>query len=48
MQVEKKIDEIILVTATNYVYLYQHCACKRSLHRDAKLSFGAFRVERRW
>ena len=42
MQVEN-IDQIISVTATNY--LNQHCACKRSLRTDTKLSFRAFRVE---
>ena len=42
----KKIGEIISVTATNYQY--QHCACKRLLRTDAKLSFRAFRVERQW
>ena len=46
MQVEK-IDEAISVTATDY--LCQHCACKRSLRTEMKLSFRAFRVERqRW
>ena len=56
----KKIDEIISVTATNF--LYQHSACKRSLSTDKlgtdtlltdslrteRLSFRAFQVERRW
>ena len=43
MQVEKNIDETISVTAT--VYLYQHCACKRSLRTGTKLLFCAFRAE---
>ena len=34
------------MTATNYIYLYQHCACKRSLRIDTKLSLRTFRVER--
>ena len=42
----KKIDEIISVTTTDY--LYQHCACKRSLRTDTKLSFRAFRVDRQF
>ena len=41
MQVEK-IDETILVTATDY--LYQYCPCKRSLRTETKLSFRVFRI----
>ena len=33
----KKIYETILVTITHY--LYQHCACKRLLRTETKLSF---------
>ena len=36
----KKINQTISVTATDN--LYQHCACKRSLRTEAKLSFRAF------